>query len=151
MGTFFDVVTNELTTETSKDELLLQLAEIKVENEDLELKLKDMLSYKDRFEALEKDAGPDYAKCVAQKTKEVDKQKNFAKQYRLDLDIYRKQVDVYEKFIAGQFDQIDCEMYIGKIKQGMNPFGVKLRKIKVSTIRKNKTNSPTANRSIADL
>ena len=49
------------------------MSELKAERDDLNRELEEMRNYKDRFEALEADAGPDYAKMIAQKQKEVDK------------------------------------------------------------------------------
>jgi hypothetical protein len=60
-------------------------------------------------------------------------------------------VDVYDKHMAGKFDKIDTETYIAKIRNGMNPFGVRLRKIKVTTVIKKKSNTPTGNLSIKEL
>lgn len=60
-------------------------------------------------------------------------------------------VDVYDKHMAGQYDKIDTEGYIAKIRAGMNPFGVRLRKIKVSKVITKRSNSPVGNKSIKDL
>lgn len=44
--------------------------------------LEDLRNYKIKFEALEKDAGPDYAKSVAAQKRMVETQKGYAKQAR---------------------------------------------------------------------
>ena len=49
----------------------------------------------------------------------------------MDLDKYKKMVDVYDQHMAGKYDKPDTEQFISKLKAGMNPFGVRLRKIKV--------------------
>ena len=56
--------------------------------------------------------------------------------------------------MQGKFDKYDCESYIGKVKMGMEPFGVKLKKIKVSTTINNahqNNETPTHNKSIKEL
>ena len=90
VSSFFDIVTDEMTTLQSKDELLMMLSELKVERDDLDRELEEMRNFKDRFEALEQDAGPEYAKIIAQKQKEVDKHKKFAKDARADHMLQKK-------------------------------------------------------------
>lgn len=65
MGTFFDIVTDEMVTMEDRDTLLQRINEQKEDLAALEKELEEMRNYKDRFEALEKDAGPDYQKAVA--------------------------------------------------------------------------------------
>ena len=60
VSSFFDIVTDEMTTLDSKDELLMMMSELKAEKEELNTELEEMRNFKDRFEALEKDAGPEY-------------------------------------------------------------------------------------------
>jgi len=105
VSSFFDIVTDEMTTLQSKDELLMMLSELKVERDDLDRELEEMRNFKDRFEALEQDAGPEYAKIIAQKQKEIDKQKKLTKDIRADFSLQKKQVDVYEDFMNNKFDK----------------------------------------------
>lgn len=67
MGTFFDIVTDEMVTMEDRDSLLLKINEQKEDMQALEKEMEEMREYKKRFEALEKDAGPDYLKTIASK------------------------------------------------------------------------------------
>lgn len=53
--------------------------------------------------------------------------------------------------MAGKYDHDDTEAYIIKVKNGMDPFGVKLKKIKVQTQVKGGNSTPSHNKSIKDL
>jgi FtsZ-binding cell division protein ZapB len=53
VSSFFDIVTDEMTTLQSKDELLMTISELKFERDDLDRELEEMKNYQDRFEALE--------------------------------------------------------------------------------------------------
>lgn len=65
VSAFYEVCTNPITTMNSPEEMLIKNREMKEHIVELYGELEVACGYRERFEALEADRGPDYEKILA--------------------------------------------------------------------------------------
>ena len=132
----------------------MTISELKDDIFELKRQLEEANPFKERFAALEKIQAPEYKTIIEQFKKEAQKHKDNTKKERDDCMRAKKEADVYKAFIDGKIkSKDDMNDQLTKLKNGLGEFGVKLRKIKVTTTVVKAIQSPThtEGRSIKDL
>ena len=132
----------------------MTISELKEDVVELKRQLEEATPFKERFAALEKSQAPEYKAIIEQFKKEAQKHKDSTKKERDDCMRAKKEADIFKAFIDGKIKTKD-EMndQLNKLKNGLGEFGVKLRKIKVTTtvIRANYSPTHTEGLSIKEI
>lgn len=125
----------------------MTVSELREDIVELKRQLDEANPFKERFAALEKSQAPEYKTIIEQFKKEAQKQKDAAKKERDDCMRAKKEIDIYKAFVDGKIKTKD-EMndQINRLRSGLGEFGVKLRKIRVTTVVKRLSDSPTHDR-----